>query len=86
MVKTQKLMLVEIAKITFEDKDKPGEMLTRWKYTFLDEAGEHVLGYSEKEKHRERVVEYQPFDFAKAWAYELKGNLWDGSVTWRVVV
>jgi len=85
MIRQQNLMLVDIKKIQFKDKDT-GDDLVKWKYTFVAEDDSVVVGYADKERFRDRLVSFGKFELALSKPYNENGSLWENVITWRVVV
>jgi len=83
--KKEKLVLVEIKPIDFKDKDT-GAIVKKYKYTFLNEAGEIRSGYDEKEKLKDRVVDTDKFIPEKSFEYSFEGKVWNDVLSWRLLV
>jgi len=80
---TLKLCLLSINPTQFKDKDT-GEEIMKYKYIFLSEKGIVHVGWSDEQKFIDRVTNSDEFDSARAHAYVVNADAWNGKLTYKV--
>jgi hypothetical protein len=75
------LILVEAKEIKFLDK-QTGKEITKWKYTFLQEDGNLVIGYLPTADYKGEVQDVEGWDGSKAKAFVFAPKLFEGVTTY----
>jgi len=84
MKKIQKLVLVESKEIEFKDKET-GEQISKWKYSFLNNADEIVVGYLDDSDYDDEVQTVGTFADGTPKLYPWEGKIFQNKVTWKLV-
>lgn len=75
------LILVEAKEIKFQDADTKQEIV-KWKYTFLQEDGNLVIGYLPTADYKGEVQDVEGWDGTKAKAFVFSPRIFEGKTTY----
>lgn len=76
LLKKEKLHLIQCSEVKFPDK-VTGEEITKFKYTFLNEANEVINGYLPDLKFQDKISASGEYEAKSAWMFIWSGREWD---------
>lgn len=82
LITKKKLILVEAKEIEFEDKEKPGSKIKKWKYTFLQQDGNLLIGYLPGADYKAEVQDVEGWDETKAKVFLFAPRIFNGETTY----
>lgn len=83
LLNEQFLTLVDVKEIEFAGKD--GELISKYKYIFIDEKGETIIGYLDELKWQDKVADTAQFTKDKAFNVKWRGTEYQGEISWRLM-
>jgi len=83
LLSKKNLILVEAKEIKFKDKES-GKDISKWKYTFLQDNGDLVIGYLNTPDYRGEVQDVEGWDNTKAKAYVFTPKIYEGVTTYSL--
>lgn len=82
--KTRLLVLFDITKIEFADKET-GENVVKFKYSFFDEENNLVVGYLDDEEYTDMLADTGEYNKAQAHGFEFTGREFNNEIKWRLL-
>lgn len=79
----EELTLVHIELISFDDKTT-GDLVEKYKYTFMDKDDNIKIGYLDNEQWQDRVSDKATFSKEKAFNVPWVGKEFRGVITWKL--
>lgn len=81
---TMQLCLISCEPTELNDRDNPGQKVTRFKYLFLTEKNDVIVGWSDDRMFEDRLHNSNTYLATRAHAYAVRMDSYAGKLVYKV--